>query len=80
MDGPARRVELLILSAELLRYCPHARFDPTRRFEEAVQWNATTVMGMTVQGTAEFVRWVLSMVTTCSAAANGAARGGQGTG
>lgn len=59
VDGPETRVELLLLNRETAAYLSSRRLHPTQQFQP--RRDGTTLLTMTVRGTAELTFWILSL-------------------
>ena len=59
VDGPETKVELLLLKPETVAYLSSRRLHPTQEFRP--RRDGSTLLTMTVRGTAELAFWILSL-------------------
>lgn len=59
IEGPATYVELLLVNAETASLLSSRQISPTQKFRR--RRDGTTVLSMTVKGTAELASWILSL-------------------
>jgi len=59
VDGPETRVELLLRNEDTAAYLAARRLHPTQSFRK--RRDGTTLLTMTLKGTAELVSWILGM-------------------